>query len=301
MKPIFNRIMPPEGETAKEKRARILADLRRHAWANGISESAVARIAQEFARQDQAGEDPASIAQDRLARQREGHIRGTREAIIADTDVPSELRGANLCTDHAGQPLRVVAETERAHHLARLLVDKWRPGHKGLILAGPSGCGKTYLAAAVMLAILRTRVDDSNAVYRGRMIGAQELNRAIRNAGDAKKEGVGMTHSQIFEAYAVKPHILVWDDLGAEALPEGRPGDWLRDRIEQIIEHRYSKRKTIIATTNLCQEELRRFYGQRILSRLLGWAIWCEMDDFDLRQGDPFAQGVDVDDPFADG
>ena len=131
-------------------------------------------------------------------------------------------------------------------------IDKHMAAGTGLILSGNYGTMKTTLAVCVLkyymeqggkgLFIPMCSLMDSLYTMKARNV--EEWSRfemRIRNTG-----------------------LLVIDDLGGE--DTGAP--WVASKVNSIITERYNRKKPIIITTNLTQQELEGTYPGRLLDRL---------------------------------
>ncbi len=143
------------------------------------------------------------------------------------------------------------------------------PSQHWLFLQGPVGVGKTHLAAAVanyaityqkvstyfdevpdLLDHLRATFDPNSGT------GYDERFQLIRDAG-----------------------LLVLDDLGTEnATP------WAKEKLYQIINHRYMEQLPTVITSNVDHKKVE----DRILSRILDYRLtqYVEMDAEDFRRAD---------------
>ncbi len=118
-----------------------------------------------------------------------------------------------------------------------------------LLLIGTYGCGKTHLAAAA--ANLRLEYDD--AVL---FVTTPDLLDHLRTTFGPTSE-VG--YDEVFDRMRNAP-MLVLDDLGVE-----NPSQWAKEKLFQLLNHRYVNRLPTIITTNADIDTL----DPRIRSRLL--------------------------------
>ena len=75
---------------------------------------------------------------------------------------------------------------------------------------------------------------------------------------------------------------LIIDDLWAEKSTQLREST-IRQEIYDIVDTRYNGGLTTIVTTNLTETQIASFYGDRVLSRLLGMCEWIPFNGKDLR------------------
>lgn len=244
--------------------------------------------------QAEAGHESASDAEARLAREdarREEERRNACHRLLIDSGMPGDLYDANFVTRQDGEYLVVEEGNRIALLLCERLPAEWSAHHKGLTLSGPdAGCGKTYASAAVARALI-------DAGVRVQWTTASALLGLFRDSYGATWKGNPgvLSQHQVWHKYAVRPGLLVLDDLGAEKMASGEAGDWARERLLELVSHRSEGQKPTLVTTNLTEPQLRHRYGPRILSRLLSRSPLVGMagPDFrrELRPGD---------DPFAD-
>jgi DNA replication protein DnaC len=134
-----------------------------------------------------------------------------------------------------------------------------------LVLVGDYGCGKTHLAAAIANFTLYER-------------GMGPIFAVVPDLLDYLRTTFGpdsdATYDERFNAFR-GADLLILDDLGTEnATP------WAREKLFQIINHRYNERSPMVVTTN----DLDRI-DPRIRSRLCDWQIatHCYIDAPDYR------------------
>jgi DNA replication protein DnaC len=118
-----------------------------------------------------------------------------------------------------------------------------------LMLEGTYGCGKTHLAAAVG----NERLQRGDVVL---FITAPDLLDHLRSTFAPSSE---TSYDETFERIRNAP-LLILDDLGAESA-----SSWAKEKLFQLLNHRYSYRLPTIITTNADLETL----DPRIRSRLL--------------------------------
>lgn len=166
------------------------------------------------------------------------------------------------------------AETERACRVCRLFAARYVSGEtltgKGVMLIGGVGTGKTHLAAATANAILdsqrisddlaeRAATDESQCekvvpdVFFSRTVSLLDR---LRDDMDGKKRNQTISICK-------NAGLLVLDDLGTE-----KPSEWVRERLYDIIDHRYNDYLPVIITTNATPDELRERLGWRTYDRL---------------------------------
>lgn len=118
-----------------------------------------------------------------------------------------------------------------------------------LLLEGRYGCGKTHLAAAVA----HRRLEKGEQVL---FMTVPDLLDHLRGAYAPDAES---TYDELFDRMK-NAALLVLDDLGVE-----NPSPWAQEKLFQLLNYRYTYKKSTIITTNKNIDDL----DQRLRSRLL--------------------------------
>jgi DNA replication protein DnaC len=124
-----------------------------------------------------------------------------------------------------------------------------------LILFGNYGCGKTHLAAAIANQLIRNH-------YRVLFAVVPDLLDHLRSTFGPSSE---IEYDQRFEDIR-EADVLILDDLGTE-----NTTSWAREKLFQIINHRYNFALPTVITSNRKPEEI----DPRIFSRMSDRAL-CE-------------------------
>ncbi len=125
----------------------------------------------------------------------------------------------------------------RAHEAAMAFADKpegW------LVFMGPNGCGKTHLTCA----IVNHRLSSGQPAF---YIGVADLLDHLRSAFSPTKD---ISYDELFEQVKNTP-LLALDDLQMEA-----PTAWAKEKLEQLLNHRFNARLATVITTDVPLEEL---------------------------------------------
>jgi DNA replication protein DnaC len=117
-----------------------------------------------------------------------------------------------------------------------------------LVLAGTSGCGKTHLAAA----IANERISHS---YPAFFVSTPDLLQHLRSAFSPDSE---IPYDEFFNRVRQTP-LLILDDLGAQTSTP-----WAREKLDQLLTHRFNSQLPTVIVTITPIEELE----ERIRTRL---------------------------------
>jgi DNA replication protein DnaC len=130
------------------------------------------------------------------------------------------------------------------HQTARAFADNPRGW---LVLSGPGGSGKTHLACAVA----NHRLSLGEPVF---YIGAADLLDHLRAAFGPTSD---TTYDELFEQVKNVP-LLVLDDLSL-----GSASTWAKEKLEQLLNHRFNARLATVITTDIPVEKTsERLRGQ---------------------------------------
>lgn len=158
-----------------------------------------------------------------------------------------------------------IAGTEEAFETAVAYAQE--PWHRWLVMSGPCGVGKTHLAVAIARHVMERHQQN---VY---FAVVPDLMDHLRATFDPNS---GAQYDDRFTAIRTAP-LLVLDDLGTEnATP------WAREKLYQVINHRYTEHMPTVITTNV---DLRKI-DERIVSRMLDTRLTThiEIDASDFRR-----------------
>jgi DNA replication protein DnaC len=133
-----------------------------------------------------------------------------------------------------------------------------------LLFIGNYGCGKTHLAAAIANEALNRHIRLYFAVV-------PDLLDYLRSTFDPNSEA---SYDQRFEMIRNVP-LLILDDLGTE---NAKP--WAREKLYQIINHRYNAKLPTVITTNNDLDSLDGRIRSRLYDRELCRTILLQADDY---------------------
>jgi len=109
-----------------------------------------------------------------------------------------------------------------------------------LVLMGASGCGKTHLAAAVA----------NHCIVNGHTVLFIVVPDLLDHLRATFSPSSDITYDELFEQVRNVP-LLILDDLGTQSSTP-----WAREKLYQVINHRYNARLPTVITTNNPIEEL---------------------------------------------
>ena len=133
-----------------------------------------------------------------------------------------------------------------------------------LLFIGGYGCGKTHLAGAIANDALNKRVPLYFAVV-------PDLLDYLRATFDPNSDA---SYDERFDSIRNVP-LLILDDLGTE---NSKP--WAREKLYQIINHRYNAKLPTIITTNNDLDSLDGRIRSRLCDRQLCRTILIQADDY---------------------
>ncbi|MGP1380894.1 MAG: ATP-binding protein [Dialister pneumosintes] len=128
--------------------------------------------------------------------------------------------------------------------------DNKRKGN-GIVFSGSVGRMKTTMAVAVLQEIIKQG-------YSGYFISMPELMDKLVSMSKGN-----YAEFRAFEHAIQTTSLLILDDMGAEY-----PNDWVLNKVDAIITHRYNAMLPVIITTNLKRSEMQQRYMQRVYDRL---------------------------------
>lgn len=184
---------------------------------------------------------PCRCQADKLEKERLGYLeRYSNLAPLARLTLETfETRRVNLTSDQRGNLERALATAK----------DFARNPQGWLVFAGVNGCGKTHLAAAIGNHLLR----QGKPVF---FVSVADLLDHLRSTYTPESQ---VTYDELFERVRNTP-LLILDDLG-----EHSATPWAREKLYQIINHRYNACLPTVITTCLSLDSIET----RISSRML--------------------------------
>lgn len=221
---------------------------------------------------------------ERLEKERREYIEAGETIIRAEmrkaSGIPKKYQSARL------EDIAPVNGQGNAYEEACAFVGRFDENRhtNGIYFVGGVGCGKTYLSAAIASAVIDNwrihaweaeRVADGNPVrtFPVRFTSTVDLFGRLKST-----YAQGGSAEDITAEYKTVP-LLVLDDLGAE-----KPTDWTRERLFEIIDHRYNEELPLIITTNLTPDEMISDLGERICDRIREMCVFAPVTAVSQRQ-----------------
>jgi DNA replication protein DnaC len=173
-----------------------------------------------------------------------------------DYDWPSglELQKSMTFTRFDWRRINLASEQQRNLEQAyRLALDFAKSPEGWLVFMGVTGCGKTHLAAAIV-----------NYRYQARkpalFVVVPEFLDHLRSTFNPESK---VSYDQLFERVKSRP-LLVLDDFGEQTTTP-----WVREKLYQVITHRYNAKLPTVFTTRCSLEEILEDMDSAISSRLV--------------------------------
>lgn len=149
-----------------------------------------------------------------------------------------------------GLPANIKPEFEQARVYAEEILTHVQAG-TGLLLAGTPGTLKTTIATAILRTAVELRIG-------GLFVSMPGFADIIASLAKTNREELAR-----FQERLRSVPLLLLDDFGGE-------GDekWVKAKVDGLITDRWHDVKSVIITTNLTADELKRAYSERVIDRL---------------------------------
>ncbi len=151
------------------------------------------------------------------------------------------------CMSRNFETIRAYAENFR--------IEAGSPAPESLLFLGGTGLGKTHLSTA----IARTVIERGYDVFYNSAVG-------MLSDFESRRFGNGLVESEGDNtARYTECELLIIDDLGTEVVNQ-----FTLSCLYHVLNTRLNLQKPTIISTNLTSAELRKYYHDRIISRLMG-------------------------------
>ena len=144
----------------------------------------------------------------------------------------------------------------KAKRFCQAYANKWQERKAkggGLILCGKPGTGKNHLACAIINHVIEQYQDEAL------LTTALRIARKVKSSWNKNAEE---SEEQVMRTYIV-PNLLVIDEIGVQFGSEAE-----KIILFEIINERYEAMKPTILISNLSQQELGAYVGERIVDRM---------------------------------
>lgn len=213
----------------------------------------------------------------RSARCPECGLRKLKARLLSAADIPAIYADRDFSMFEPRDPSQTDAITRVIDFL-----EKFPLVERGLLLVGPCGVGKTHLSVALLKALVEEKQ------VKGRFVDEAELLSRLQHSYNPDTQE---TEERILESLKAAD-LLVWDDLGT-----GRPTEWAKSKISEVINHRYTHCKWTVMSSNYpmppgfkCKwkkseksETLEERVGTRLFSRIMEMCEVVEVTGIDAR------------------
>lgn len=200
---------------------------------------------------------PHCVEEEREREERDQRMKEAAEALakwnatVEGAGIPDRFRGRGFDNFVADTPAQ-----KQVLEIARKYAHDWpqvRGSGRSLVFLGPPGTGKTHLACAIALHVMR---------HHQTAVMFRTVAQAVRSVRDTWVKGSEVSESEAV-GRLVRPGLLILDEVGVQS-----GSDWERNVIFDVLNERYLARRPTIMLTNLAQDKLPRFLGERVIDRM---------------------------------
>lgn len=212
----------------------------------------------------------------RSARCPECGLRKLKARLMSAAGIPAIYADRDFSMFHKGDPSQAAAVVRTIDFL-----EKYPDVERGLLFVGPCGVGKTHLSVALLKSLITEKQ------VQGRFVDEAELLSRLQHSYTPDNQE---SEERILTALK-EADLLVWDDLGT-----GRPTEWAKSKISEVINHRYTYCKWTIMSSNYpmpgsagkwnqlqSSPTLEERVGTRLFSRIMEMCEVVEINGVDAR------------------
>src|ERR1035437_7393916 len=143
----------------------------------------------------------------------------------------------------------------------------------GVIFCGPAGSGKTHAAYAVI-----NMLKEKNPEMIAFTTGYSQLMTSLKSEfANSSYDEMGSMWDKLNNESGMYDGLLMIDDLSSQKLT-----DFEVDKLMMFLEKRLNSYMPFLITTNVKYEDFKSVFGERLASRLFGYATIVEFEAKDL-------------------
>ncbi|MCR4261110.1 MAG: AAA family ATPase [Candidatus Colwellbacteria bacterium] len=144
----------------------------------------------------------------------------------------------------------------------------------GVIFCGPAGSGKTHAAYAVM-----NMLKEKNPEMIALMTTYSQAFSAVKSEfANGSFEEMGSMWDRLNNESGMYDGLLMLDDISSQKLT-----DFEVDKLMMFLERRLNSYMPFLMTTNVKPDDFKTVFGERLGSRLFGYATIIEFEEIDKR------------------
>lgn len=200
---------------------------------------------------------PACTGEERAREERVERERAEADALerwrlsVEGAGIPERFRDRRFKTFVAATPKQKTALDTSKQYAADW--EAVRKSGRSMVFLGPPGVGKTHLACAIAMHVMHKH--RASVMFK-------TVAQAVRSVRDTWVKGSDKSETQAI-AELTSPQLLVLDEVGVQS-----GSDWEKNVLFDVLNERYLKRMPTIMLTNLNEELLPQYLGERVIDRM---------------------------------